>query len=231
MSYNITPEELNSVLSFVNGENDDVLKTDIPRRFMSVSFAFESKVLDAMRVARGALKAKERAFERIQGRLSSKVVNEEFGEQDLSSYDIARVVVYYLREKDRFESLRQVNFIMYHFYARWLHETMNRPWENDRPALQEWGPQFWGAANRLSKERIVTSYDDVQKIAQKPEYGPMMVAIIRNVVAKYCMDSERSLQAGVMDSFPYRNALKRKENAGAKWGEKISDSDLFNWKQ
>ena len=232
MAYNLTQEELTSILAFVNGENADVLSTDVPRRFMALSGAFQMKMLESMNAARSRCKQKERALERIQGRLAGQVNSAQFGELSLSSTEVAYAVVYLLRELQRFESMRQVNLILYQFYARWLHETMDRPWENDKPALQEWGPYFWGAARSLEKSGFsVGRYEDFERIAKYGESGPMMANILKNVVKKYSGLSERGLQKECMDSFPYQNALKKKNETGAKWGEKISDVDLYYWKQ
>lgn len=233
MAYILTPEEFASVISFVNGESNDVLKTDVPKRFMSLSNAFQSKILEAMYSAKSECRAKTRALERAQGRIADKVNAGEFGELHLNSIDFAMAIVFLLRSVNRYEGVRQVNFILYQFYARWLHVSTTRPWENDRPVLQEWGPQFWGAANRLQKSSYPTgSHDDLKKIAEYEEFGPAMVNILKNVVTKYGTNmSERELQKECLDSFPYQNALKRKQDAGTKWGEKISDTELYWWKQ
>lgn len=232
MAYQLTPEELTSILSFVNGENADVLKTDIPKRFMSLSGAFQAKILDAMNTARSRCHQRERTIERMQNRLADKVNAGEFGELNLTSTSVALAIIYLLREAGRYESKRQVNFILYQFYARYLHETMNRPWENDRPLLQEWGPQFWGASNGISKpENGPGTYEDLNRLSRYPECGPMLVGLLRSVVKKYSRDSERKLELDIKDTFPYQKALKHKEETGAKWGEKISDTDLWWWKQ
>ena len=232
MAYNFTAEEIAGIISFVNGENNDILRTDVPKRFLSMSNAFQARVLENMHSARNACRSKDRTIARMQKRFAGNVNAGEFGEVNLRSIDVAMAVIYLLREKQRFEGMRQVNFILYQFYARYLHETLTRPWEVDRPALQEWGPQFWSASNKLQHVPYGAGiYDDYRKILEIKEIGPMMGKILANVVSKYCALSERELQKECVESFPYQNALKRKNDSDGKWGEKISDSDLYWWKQ
>lgn len=234
MAYNFTQEEIAGIIGFVNGENDgnSLLNTDVPKRFLSFSSAFQAKVLDKMYSARNACRTKEKTIERMQRRFAGNINANQFGEIELNSIDVALAIIYLLRKIDRYESPRQVNFIMYHFYARWLHETQTRPWEVDRPALQEWGPQFWSAWNKLQRLTYgAGTYDDYAKLCVMREVGPMLGRILSNVVYKYAPLSEREMQKTCIDSFPYQNSLKRKNESDGKWGEKIYDSDLFWWKQ
>lgn len=222
--YQFTHEELDKVLSFVNGENNDVLVDDTAKRFVNLAAAFNARVLTAYSVTRGKLGGAERTIARQKVRLEGRVAEGAFVELDFDSVDIALCLVYLLAEKNLFYSRERVQYLLYEAYSRWMADHSERL-TTEHPVAQEWGPHFWHISKICGKATPRVTIENFRKVASK---NAGVAEFLRNVVAKYSSWTDVELKEAFVRSTPYLNA----KNAGnGKWGREIKDADIFAWKK
>ncbi len=222
--WNITPEEFGGILAFLNDENNDILKTDLPARFTNLCGAFHSKMVKALAAEQARANRSERTIERLNARLQGRVAEGMFVELDFSVVDLAKCVLYIMKVNDYYCSRDRLQQILFEAYSRWLADKSERL-TSERPVAQEWGPHFWAVSHRLGNLNIAVSVEDYDCVRQK---NPGVAKFLENVVKKYAPCSDKDLREMQKQSAPYRNALPKE---GEKWGKPIKDSDIFAWKK
>lgn len=221
--YILSPEELKGILDFVNNENNDVVSTDAPQRFMNIAAAFNAKMYKMMLHERNRAVRSERTVERMKTRLSKQSEAGDFVELKLDSIDLAKCIIYLLQEKEAYYTRNTVQYILFEAYATWLSEHSERL-TSERPVAQEWGPHFWRVSNKLGKMSAKAGYDDWTRITSQ---NPGVAAFLRNVVGKYYDWKEADLKNMMKESVPYKNAARKGDDD--KWGHPIKDADIFAW--
>ena len=224
--WNFTPEELSQILDFVNNDNEDVLKTDLPQRFSTLYAAFNTKLIKSVGLQRSRAARAERMTERLRARLAGRVAEGTFVELDFDVVDLARCVLYIANINNLYVTRNTLQYILYHAYARWLADN-NERLTVQRPVVQEWGPHFWSVTHKIGNNmKISVTHDDYKKIAEK---NPGVAKFLENVVKKYAAIPEAELKSILLQSAPYRNAVPA--HAGEKWGREIKDADIYAWKK
>lgn len=228
--YRLTPDEMNLVLQFVNDENKDVLKTDIPQRFVNISAAFSSKLFKAYGLERGKAARLERVNTRVNARLEKQFADGNFAQLRMNVLDIALCIVYLLKEGDFYYSRNRIQYILYEAYCSWLVSKKERLFDA-HPVAQEWGPHFWEISKRVGNIQPVTSIENFKVVAEK-DAG--VAEFLRNVVKKYGGWTEEALKTLHTDTVAYKNAMPKKRGEAltpneSKWGHIIKDADIYNW--
>lgn len=230
--YNFTHEEIEKVLAFINDENQDVLKTDIPQRFINAAAAFSSKLYKVYGVEKSRLASSEKTIARLRTRLEGRTVEGQFVELDFDSLDIALCIVYLLKERNSYYSRNRVQYMLYEAYSRWLADHQERL-TSEHPVAQEWGPHFWHISKKCGAVQPVTTIEDFRRVSSK---NPGVAEFLKNVVNKYANWREEDMKKVFTDSVPYKNAMPKPADKAVspgdtKWGHQIKDTDIFAWKK
>ena len=234
MRYDFTPEEFGQVLAFVNGESDDVLKTDIVQRFISLGAAFSAKLFSSYKTERGQKNSVTRANERILARYSKEIHrNDEegnYGQVNLTATEVAMCIVLLMKESGIPYTRERVQFMMYEAYCSWLTRNRERLFK-ESPVAQRWGPHFWTVKDKITSTAPVTSGDEFHAIASR--YSGIAL-FLRNVVKKYAVMSDDELRSMYMKSVPFKKAAPEKVDHDGnaiegKWNREIKDSDIVGW--
>ena len=232
MMYEFTPDEWQKILAFVNDDNNDVLSTDIPQRFINMSAAFSSRLYRAYGAEKRRSNSSERTIARMRARLEGRVADGQFVELDFDSLELALCIVYLLKERDAMYSRARVQYLLYEAYSRWLADKSERL-TKEHPVAQEWGPHFWHISKTCGLVPPTTSIDDFRRVAEQ-KGGDGVVAFLRNVVNKYVDWSDDELKKSFLQSVPFKNAKAKVDSTDPnlrKWGREIKDADIFAWKK
>lgn len=226
--YNLSPEELQLVLGFVNDENNDILSTEIPQRFVGIAAAFSSRLIKSYKAEKSRALRLERVGNRLRGKMDKEVAEGKFAELKINIMQAALCVVYLLKENDYIYSRNKVQYLLYEAYSSWLADKKERIFD-EHPVAQEWGPHFWAISKKIGFRAPVATIEDFKAVA---EADSGVAAFLRNVVKKYGSWTEDALKTMHTESVPYKNA-KPKKNAltadDAKWGKPIKDADICVW--
>lgn len=223
--WNLSPEELSVILAFVNDENDDILKTDLPQRFNNLTAAFQAKIIKALTAERSRVNRAEKSIERLNVRLQGRVAEGTFVELDFSAVDLAKCILYIMKVNNYYCTRDRIQCLLYEAYSRWLADKSERL-TSEHPVAQDWGPHFWTVSHRLGNLSIAVSVDDWKVIAEK---NPGVARFLENVVKKYAPCSDLELKSMLKQGAPYKNAVPK--HVGEKWGKEIKDADIFAWKK
>lgn len=225
MFYNLEEKGIKEVLDFINHESDTVPAQDTVQSFMNVCFALQSEIAKAYRKRVSELSSKERCIERLQAKID-KFENrtpKSFDLVNLDSIDVARCIIYLIRSREAYYTRNTVQYMLYEAYASWLCSKKERLFD-DKAQAQEWGPHFWHVSNKLGNmTKMHVDCNDWKIVAER---YPDIAAFLKNVVNKYISWSEKEFKEKLTSELAYKNAKPRKP--GDKWGQKLSDDDIFS---
>jgi len=234
MRYDFTSEEFVQILAYVNGENDDVLKTDLIQRFINLNAAFSAKLYSSYRTAKGQVQRVERANERIRARYDKEIRSNDqegnYGQVNLTATEVAMCIVLLMKECGISYTRERVQFMMYEAYCSWLIRNRERLFK-ESPVAQRWGPHFWTVKDKITGTAPVTSGEEFHVIAS--QYSGIAV-FLKNVVKKYAAISDDELRSMYMKSVPFKKAAPEKVDHDGnaiegKWNREIKDSDIVGW--
>lgn len=222
--YDITTEELEQILKFVNGEDAPLPSPDITTKFQNTYFAFQGKVLKQLQQQQKENFRLERRVNKLEEKEDKALREGDFKELGLDSVDVAHALLHHLKRVDSYKLTKgKVICILYGMYASWLAGKKERLFI-EHPVASEWGPQFW----RVYKKIDISSNDTTELWKTFREKYPGVAAFVVNSANKYAGYSETELKNVLMKSMPYRNATADKNNG--KWNKEIDDSDIYFWK-
>lgn len=236
MNYIITPEQLNGLNAFINGEEHAVLDVEAARAMFAMSAALASNIIKENRALRSERLSLQRRLERMAERKKetkqSMLENEWFAATGLDSLDVAKAFLYQLQEngftlsKDKFWSLI---FMAYSSYLFHLEATLfiEHPVAIliDKDGKKTVGIRFW----RMKDLSVTTpvGHDVWVALAGK---SPKVAKFLQNFVLKYGNYTEDDLRSYVIRSEPVRKAFELMSVGGPK-SRILSDKDIYLWKE
>jgi uncharacterized phage-associated protein len=222
--YNLTQDELNKIIRYVEDGNKEILSTDIPTRFTALFGAFERKMSKDLIENEKKLLVLQTKMERANLKEEKLIDNGIFQETAIDSVDVANALLYCLQQLKTYKLTKsKFLLILYEMYASWLGTKKERLFI-EHPVATEYGPQFWRVYKRLDLT-VKVPYSAFEALAKQ---NSGIAAFAKNAATKYYDYSEKDLHDPVIISKAYKNALPIHNNG--KWNKEISDKDIFVWK-
>lgn len=221
--YDLSNEELQEILRFVNEEGAAMPSPDTVSRFQNIAFAFQGKCIKQVGALRQDNERLRRRLDRYTRTEQQAIEAGEFAEAGLDSVVVARALLYCLQQMKAYKLTKtKLVLIVYGMYASWLASKKTRLFV-EHPVATEWGPQFWRVYKRVDTRERMTS-DDWKALT---ELSPAVAAFTKNSAIKYADYSEEDIRKLYLKSQPYKKA-KAEQNDG-KWNKEINDTDIYLW--
>lgn len=218
----VTPEDLNLIISFIEGTNSSVPMDAITRiQLLSLE---ATKALGSAYSKRGMeINRMQRHLTRIEKKEEAAIATEEaFVDLGLDSLDIANDIIAELHELKCFNLSKDfVQNILFEVYASWLHSKKERI-SIEHPVATPYGPRFWRAYSKMDFKS-----GDAAQMAMK-NANPGLYVMIRNAARKYCDYNPADLSRLYKKCDPYTCACPKD---GEKWNIEITDNSIYNWKR
>ena len=232
--YMITPDELDSLVRFVNGEDRSAVENGTLEKWFRVTADLDrAMVKDAQAMARRAAQISDR-LGRIEARnaekLNALIAAGSFDCMGFDNVDIENAVIHFHKKKypGSWLSRTKVMHITYMCYATVLKRysrtlTIEKPVAAGDSKGNALGPCFWRRVGEVNPAGN-PGRDVVDRIAS---VEPGVMKIIENVTAKYGSYSEDLLKRTLVQSAPVMAASK--EHNGGKWNKEIDDRQIYLW--
>ena len=227
--YDITKEQLDGIVAFVNKEEGAVLDPDAAQAFLGVAAALGTALVRDNRRLRSENLGKSRRLERIAERKrrdqKEMVEKNAFEGTGLDSVDVAKAALYCLQQTGVKMSKNKLMLILYMAYCSYLYNENKRVFIEGPVALVG-GPVFWNVTRKISSVVTPVGIDAWYKLTAQ---SPAVAKFIKNYMAKYCDHSESDLKRFVVNSAPCRTALEAARGKDRKSFE-INDKDIWIWR-
>ena len=224
MSNYITDQDLAKLIQFAEDDRIDIEPALIER----LNALHAAVIRNTVRHLTGTRKRNamlQERLDRYKERENTRIQTEGFGETDMSSKEIAKGILYQLQQRKSYMVGKQkVNLILFEMYSSWLHTEKKRLCD-EQPVAIESGPRFWGAFHDIDTDKKVP-FEDWKALC---EHSSAIAAVCKTVVEKYYNWSVPDLEQRFKKSIAYKNA--HKDNNGGKWNKKISDQDIYAWRE
>ena len=221
--YEMTPDELQSVLGWLNDEEGHKSPPEAAAKLINISTRLQKKLLDdALRSGREAAGYRRR-LERIASKNEAAAAAGDFKDLGFDSVDVARCLLHCLQEMGMFCSRNKLIHLVYVAYASWLASKGERICI-EHPVATEWGPNYWRVYKHIASPAAIVPYDAFKTIAER---NSGLAVFLRNVARKYGDYRDGDLERYVCGK-PYKNALP--EHNDGKWNKVIADADIYEWK-
>lgn len=226
MSAYIEPHELSRLQAFLNGDDPDVLLTDIPDRCCRLADAVRHKAIEEARKAVSARRTLEAKLERVRAVKENDFLEGRFNEANRDSLEVAYAIKHVANSANIFIKKSMLNLILYDVYANWIY-SQKEVLTTEEPRAIESGPIFWRVYKRID---MAAPTSETRKYADSlAAFNPGVLALIRNVVRKYADIDERRMEALMKNNEAYRNANRTHNNG--KWNKVIEPKDIYLWKK
>lgn len=223
--YELTPHELEGLISFVRDGDDTVLETAAIEKFYNLNQMLGKKLADRIRKEKKRADHIQQRLDRYVSRENAAVERGDFPTLDLDSLEVAEALLYQLQQLKTYRlSRNKLVYILYGMYAAWLAGKKQRLFL-EHPVATAWGPQFWRVYNKITNVTLRVPYGSWENITAK---STAVAGLIKTYAQKYYDISEKDLQNLFIKSEPYKNAVASKN--GGKWNKEISDTDIYVWK-
>lgn len=221
--FTLTPEELENIINYVNGETEGIPSFNSIGNFQALYFSLQRKLASDYQDMQKKCFKMECRLERIDRHENRQIEEGVFQETGLDSLEVADALLYHLQHLKTYKFTKgKFMSILFHMYASWLGSKKERLF-SEHPTATEWGPQFWRVYKRLNLHTEI-SYDAVKSLQEK---RADVANYVKNAANKYYDCRENELSSVQLKCEPYKNALPHTN--GGKWNKEISDSDIFLW--
>lgn len=224
MFYDITPEELQAIKEYVEG-NGPLPESSVIIRYNALGAALNKRLVNDLSTSKSKEKRLEKRVQSFKAKEEDRAAAGVFAETvpGLDSLDLARALVWCLSQKQTYQfNKNKVVAILYEMYASWLASKHERLFAQ-HPQASPYGPQLWRVFTKLTS--MNASYDDFKKIA---EASPAIAAFTKNAAEKYYDWKLSDITKGTKNSKPFLNATPEHNNG--KWSKDISDADIYEWR-
>lgn len=229
MLYELSPEQLNGLLRFLNKEEGSVLDPEAAQKVMSMSAAIGAALLKENRRISGEWASCRRRLDRMAERNRKKhqetISKNEFDCTGLDSLDVARVLLGCLQKNGVRMTKNKLMLLTYLAYCSYLYHQEKRLFV-EAPRAIESGPIFWRVSGQI--ETVVTPVDP-KAWFDMTERNPGVAKFLKNYAAKWGDHSEEDLKRLVLRSAPFKTAMETAARNGKKAGE-INDGDIWIWR-
>ena len=230
MLYELSPEQLNGILRYLNKEEGAAFDPEAAQMIMSMSSAIGAALMKENRRVSGELASCRRRLERIADRNRRKqmdvVEKNEFDCTGLDSLDVARVILGCLQKNGMRISKGKLMLLTYLAYCSYLYHQEKRLFV-EAPRAIEGGPIFWRVSKQI--ETVVTPVDPEVWFSMTKR-NPGVAKFLKNYVAKWGDHSEDDLRKFVLMSEPFKTAMQTAVKNGKKACE-IDDRDIWLWRE
>jgi len=224
--YGLTQDDVSSLISFVNGDNDTVVDDDAIERLLRLANDVQRKLLSNLRRETKSnlrLTSKVQDLETTKKKtIEAKVEAGAFEALGLESIDIAKVIIHYLKANDFYVTQKKVVMLLYMVYSWWLYKN-REVITIDAPVTQAWGPQFW---------RAYSHFNEIAQTNEIPSYLGQnysgIVAVTKNIVAKYGNYMDKALSDYLCKTTPYMRAVER---GNGKWNSPLDNTEIYHWRK
>ena len=224
MKTSITPEELLEIENFLENGNAEFLKGTAGKSLTALFYAVQRKTNEVASRLATENYSLTRKVEMHKQREDHLVQEGVFSELDFDSVDIARCLLYCLRQNKAYKlTSGKLLLVLYEAYGSWLGSKRQRLFD-EHPVCGQYGPMFWKVFKRVDV-RVSVPYDAYKLIAEK---NAGVVKFLSNVAAKYADRDEKSLAGDILRSKPYKEHVAAR-NKG-KWNGEIPDNEIYLWK-
>lgn len=221
--YQLTTEESDLLVRYLNGEDDAFLATEGPDKVFRIARDLARKMFTDVRAVS---RERDRLRERI-GRLEARrkaeteaqVERGEFQNLMIPAADLGWAILEAYRAIGRRPSRGRIILTMYECYCSWL-GSKREVLTVDSPVTTKYGPQFWSAWNKV--DPAAAAPRGVVEKVYAADSG--LRNFIANVVAKYADTPTQDLTAAYACGSAY---LKATERGGGRANTPIDPRDIY----
>lgn len=234
MDYSLNNEEMQAIQNWLDGETEaDAQVIDLASRLFRLSDAVRTRLVADSRKTASRYASARKKLERLENARESHRLQGDFEEYGYDSWQILKIIFYCADRNGLKLSSRRAIAILYLLYSSVLAKEGKRL-TVEHPVANINGPQFWGAANALSKNGIRTQ-EYAQDYRILASANPGLAEHINNAVKLYGKYYEPRdakddpVCSMLIKSAPYRKASR--ENNCGKWNGLIKDEEIYDWKK
>lgn len=234
--YGLTAAELERIVAFINGEDDDFVNSGIAEKVFRISKDIQTMTMKVLSRKISEVGKLETRLNRLREKEEQRAADGHFSDLAIPTEDLARMIVYYMQQDGGRVTWNRVNYHLFFLYATFLVKFKERL-TVDMPKAQEWGPQFWTLHSAFRKglvdPRIRYGSAVVESVAKVSTAVP---AIAKNHIAYLRDFSDEDLQTILTKrNEPWLAAVERaRKNSPegqTRWGEVLDDGAIYVWKR
>ena len=221
--FEISPDQLSSLIKYVNEGNRDGLTDDAVSQFINLNAALTKRLSsDAASYARKSMRL-EKKVESYKEDEKKRLHKGQVVETGFDSVEIIRALLFQMNTRKSYGMTKQkLQTMAFRMYASWLADKNERIFD-ERPVAGKFGPVFWKIASKTDPKMTVTK-EDFEFIMSR---NPGLACYISNVAAAYYDKTERQICGDLTKIQAYKDALP--ENNDGKWNKILDDAQIVDW--
>ena len=231
--YQITMDELQSVLSFINDPKKGQLDITAARKIVGVADALNKTLLNENLALRNKANSLAKSVDRLKSKINADKAlvrdSDSFDCTGLSSIDVANAFLYCLQQNKVVLTKEKFRYLLYLAYCSWLHNSDKRLFIEEPYAIKT-GPIFWVFSKEYKDKSVINAvpYEYWTTLTTK---SSAVAGFLKSFSSsKLCKEeTEHTLSRMLEKSYPFVEAMKAAEKVGKK-SHIISDKDIWYWK-